>query len=664
MLAPDASSMRWDGLRASEERFRLLSEAISGIVYDWDVMTGQVHRSGGMVELVGYRVQDAEPSMAWWHGRIHEVDRESVQQALGAAMSRMQSLFDIEYRVIRRDGSVAYVHDRSRIVYDAAGEAVRVVGCIQDVSRRRSVEERLRQTQERFERALQNLPLALFTQDRDLRYTWLYNPVHPAAEQNALGKTDAELEGVFTPEDAARLIEFKARVVRTGQSARREFALRTGEEVRFCELAAEPLRDREGQVTGVSCAAIDITDRRRAREAIADLNVQLEARLQEVQTIFDTAPVGIIIAEDPECKAIRSNLALAEMLGLAPGENVSKSSPDGDRQPYRILQDGKEVPADDLPMRKAARLGISIKDELLEIVRSDGSQIKILVCAEPIRGADGAVKGAVGCCVDVTDLKKAEQALKEADRRKDEFLAILAHELRNPLSSITNALALLRMPDLDEEDRKWAGEMADRQLSIVVRLVDDLLDVSRISSGKLKLRKELIDAATIVDRVVETLRAQLSELHHELTVKIDPGPLPLWGDATRLEQILSNLLHNAAKYTDDGGHITLKAQREGDEIVFEVRDNGIGIPREVLPKLFELYTQVDTSLDRSRGGLGIGLTLVRNLAIMHGGSALAASDGPGKGSVFSVRLPMAPVVPNGTQEFRLLDLPRSGLTPA
>ncbi|MGO9598447.1 MAG: PAS domain S-box protein [Isosphaeraceae bacterium] len=652
MFAPDSSTARRKDLHASEERFRLLSEALSGIVYDWDVTTGQVDWSEGMTKLVGYKTHETDPYMAWWHDCIHEGDRESVQQALAAAMSRTQSLFDLEYRVIRRDGSMAYVQDRSRIVYDPAGQAVRVVGCIQDVSRRRSVEEKLCQTQERFERALQNLPLTLFTHDRDLRYTWLHNPAYPAVEQSWLGRTDAELESVFAPEDAARLMEFKSRVMRTGKSERQEFALRSREEVRFYELAAEPLRDREGQVTGVACAAIDITDRRRAQAAIDELNVQLEARLRELQIILDTAPVGIIIAEDPKCKVIRSNLALAEMVGMAPGENVSKSSPDTDRLPYRVFRDGKEVAADDLPMQRAARLGISNNDELLEIVRGDGSPIKIILRAEPIKGADGAVKGAVGCCVDVTDLKKAEQALKEADRRKDQFLAMLAHELRNPLSSITNALALLRMPKIDEENRNWAGEMADRQLSTIVRLVDDLLDVSRISSGKLQLKMEPVDAATVVGRVVETLRNQLSERKHELTIEVDPGPLPLWGDPTRLEQILTNLLQNAAKYTDEGGHIILKARREGDEIVFEVSDNGIGIPDEVLPRIFELYNQVDASLGRSRGGLGIGLTLVRNLALMHGGSVMVASEGPGKGSVFAVRLPVARAALERTQDSR------------
>ncbi|MBV8347202.1 MAG: PAS domain-containing sensor histidine kinase, partial [Mycolicibacterium sp.] len=435
-------------------------------------------------------------------------------------------------------------------------------------------------------------------------------------------------------------------------SERQEFAVRMREEVRFYELAAEPLRDREGQVTGLACAAVDITDRKRARQAIDELNVQLEARLQELQAILDTAPVGIGITEDPECKVVRSNLVLAEMLGMAPGENVSKSSPDADRLPYRVLQNGKEVPADDLPVQKAARLGMSIKDELLEIVRGDGRQIKVLVRAEPIRGADGAVKRAVGCCVDVTDLKKAEQALKEVDRRKDQFLAILAHELRNPLASLTNALALLRMPEINEENRNWAGEMADRQLSTVVRLVDDLLDVSRISRGKLQLRKELVDAATVVGRAVETLRTQISERKHELTVEIDAGPLPLWGDPTRLEQILTNLLQNAAKYTDEGGHIVLKARREGNEIILEVSDNGIGIPDDVLPRIFELYTQVDTSQGHSRGGLGIGLTLVRNLTLMHGGSVMAASDGPSKGSVFTVRLPVARATRVAAQDSR------------
>lgn len=430
-----------------------------------------------------------------------------------------------------------------------------------------------------------------------------------------------------------------------------EYRLRRADGVyRWFLAKAEPVLDDAGRVLGWFGNCADITDRKLAEEAVVRLNAELERQLREFQIILDFVPVGINIADDPMCMVIRSNLALAEMLGMAPGENVSKSGPDAATLPYRILKDGHDVPAGILPMQRAASVGVRVVDELYDLIRGDGSRMKILVRAHPITDAAGRVKGAVGICVDVTALKMAEEALQQADRRKDEFLAMLAHELRNPLASMSNALAILQAPDVAEADQQWASKMADRQLKMLGRLVDDLLDVSRISLGKLHLKHERLDAASIVTRVVDSVRPLLEERRHELTVALAPGAMPLLGDPTRLEQILANLLSNAAKYTDEGGKIELSAKRQGDEVVFQVRDNGIGIAGELLSKIFEMFTQVDASVDRSRGGLGIGLTLVRSLTQMHGGSVSAASAGPGKGSAFTVRLPVRTELPRASED--------------
>jgi CheY-like chemotaxis protein/two-component sensor histidine kinase len=228
---------------------------------------------------------------------------------------------------------------------------------------------------------------------------------------------------------------------------------------------------------------------------------------------------------------------------------------------------------------------------------------------------------------------------READRRKDEFLAMLAHELRNPIAPILNALHLLR-----EEDggpaAEQAHEVAERQVRHLARLVDDLLDVSRINSGKIHLRKVRVELGEAVARAVETARPLIAARRHELSVSLPDEPIPLEADAARLEQVLANLLNNAAKYTETGGRIAIEAHREGEAAVVRVRDNGIGIAPELLPRIFDLFTQADRSLDRSQGGLGIGLTLVRSLVEMHGGRITAASAGVGKGSEFVVRLPL------------------------
>lgn len=232
------------------------------------------------------------------------------------------------------------------------------------------------------------------------------------------------------------------------------------------------------------------------------------------------------------------------------------------------------------------------------------------------------------------------EALKEADRRKDEFLATLAHELRNPLAPIRNGIQLLRMsPNNPAADK--LHEMMDRQMTHLVRLIDDLLDVSRVSKGKIELRKEMITLKDAVQAAIEVSKPLIETEQHTLIQKMPVETLWLDADITRIAQIISNLLNNAAKYTPPKGEIKLHVHKDGDEVVISVTDNGLGIPKDMLPKVFDLFTQVDQNLERSQGGLGIGLALVKQLVAMHGGSIKAESEGMNKGSTFSVRFPLA-----------------------
>jgi signal transduction histidine kinase/ActR/RegA family two-component response regulator len=231
------------------------------------------------------------------------------------------------------------------------------------------------------------------------------------------------------------------------------------------------------------------------------------------------------------------------------------------------------------------------------------------------------------------------RALDAADRRKDEFLAMLAHELRNPLAAVANAASLL---NAGAEEREWASEVIVRQSSQLAHLIDDLLDVSRITAGKIRLRKETLDAATILDRATDSVRALVAARNHNLVSSYVAGCLWVEADPTRLEQIVLNLLTNAAKYTPVGGRIELLARLSGTEVVITVRDNGIGIAPERIPDMFQLFAQGERSIARSEGGLGIGLTIVQKLVEMHGGRIETKSDGPNSGSTFSIWLPAAP----------------------
>ncbi len=248
--------------------------------------------------------------------------------------------------------------------------------------------------------------------------------------------------------------------------------------------------------------------------------------------------------------------------------------------------------------------------------------------------------------VEVARRLGAERQLMEINQRKDEFLATLAHELRNPLAPIRQAAKLLQSPQLTERDAHWARDVIDRQVAVMGWLLDDLLDISRISNGKLKLRKEPVDLTSAVESALELARPLIDAKQHMLHIELPAKPLWLEADPLRLAQIISNLLTNAAKYTDPKGQIRLRASREGNELSVHVCDNGIGISAEMLPKIFEMFSQAVPTLERTEGGLGIGLALVHGFAALHGGSVQARSEGLGKGSEFILRLPLGTVSNN------------------
>ena len=240
----------------------------------------------------------------------------------------------------------------------------------------------------------------------------------------------------------------------------------------------------------------------------------------------------------------------------------------------------------------------------------------------------------------IGQLKEQASALTQANERKDEFLATLAHELRNPLAPIRNSLNILRLAGSSGPAADQIHEMMDRQVSHMVRLVDDLLEISRITRGKIELQREPVELTTVIRNAVETSKPVIEGNRHQLAISLPAEPISLEADSVRLAQVFANLLNNAAKYTKPDGQIWLTAKPDGDAVIVSVRDSGIGVPPELLPKVFDLFTQIDRSLGRSQGGLGIGLALVKQLVELHGGSVEARSDGPNKGCEFRVRLPL------------------------
>ena len=304
-----------------------------------------------------------------------------------------------------------------------------------------------------------------------------------------------------------------------------------------------------------------------------------------------------------------------------------------------ILSDviGRQEPWSDLPVIVMTQRG-SDSPAVARAVELLGN---VTLIERPVRipAMRSAVRTALRARERQYQMRARMREREEADRRKDEFLAILAHELRNPLAPIRNTINILRLSSRPPAAQLW--EMMDRQVGHMVRLVDDLLEVSRITRGSIELRRQPVELSLIIATAVETSRPLIEAARHELTVNLPLEPLVVEADAMRLAQVFANLLNNSAKYTEEGGTVSITATREGDEVMVAVRDSGVGIPAEALGRVFDMFVQVNPRARRGGSGLGIGLTLARSLVEMHGGSISAASAGAGSGSVFTVRLPLA-----------------------
>ena len=412
-------------------------------------------------------------------------------------------------------------------------------------------------------------------------------------------------------------------------------------------LTISPLKDDSGIVIGASKIVRDVTRQRQAEQRERLLLGEAAAANAKFHAFFDQGGVfaGIM---DVNGTLLDVNRLSCEASGYTREQLVGKPFWEGPWwMPSPSLSDQIKAGA------AQAAAGHTFRAEMPYFV-ADGSERVADVTIQPIRDDSGGIIFLAPIGIDITERKRAEADrerladnlrslaadLSEADRRKNEFLAMLAHELRNPLAPISHAARALRLGAGDEKALQSASQMLERQVSQMARLVDDLLDMSRITRGRIELRKERVELAPIIDQAVEAIRAMYKSMNHELTVRMPSTPVYLNADPTRVTQVVGNLLNNACKFTDRGGHVWLTVEQEGEQAVIKVRDDGIGIAAEHIPRLFEMFAQVDTSLERSRDGLGIGLTLVKTLVEMHGGTVDARSAGLGRGSEFTVRLPV------------------------
>ena len=450
------------------------------------------------------------------------------------------------------------------------------------------------------------------------------------------------------------------RVIETGQPQSlsiQRYPIRTmgpgGAEVfveRFWNAVNTPVFDEQGKLRCIYHVSIEVTEQKRAEEALRlsqrealDAAAQAEAGRARLSAVLEAAPVGIMMV-DGSGKVLESNAAHDSLwCRSAPPKHAPIGFPDW----KGWWADGSErhgqpVAPDDWPLAQAL-LGKPQAHQLIEIETCDEPPLRrVVVCsAAPVRDPGGAVIAAVVVVLDMSERLKAEEALREADRRKDEFLAMLAHELRNPLAPIMVAAELLGHASVDLERVKRTGAVILRQVRHLTSLVDDLLDVSRVTRGLVVINRQRVDLRTILAQAVEQVTPLLQARRHELELRPQAQPLVVAGDAKRLIQVLANLLNNAAKYTPPGGRIEVESRIDGDCALVHVSDNGIGMSQELIARAFELFAQAERGADRAQGGLGIGLAVVKRLVELHGGSIRVQSDGPGQGSRFTMSLPLA-----------------------
>ena len=472
---------------------------------------------------------------------------------------------------------------------------------------------------------------AVITTDAELRVTFL-NPVAVALTgwtlQEAVGQP---LESVFRiiNEESRQTVANPAvpalREVRTCKLASHSMLISRDGTERPIDDSAAPIRNGGGTVAGVVLVFRDITQRRKTETALEKALIYTDDIIATLREPF------LVLNVDLRVKT--ANRAFYDTFQVSKGETENCLV-------YDLGNGQWDIPALRTLLDEVLSKNKSIHDFEVEHTFPSLGRKTVLLNARPFPPDSKHPELILLAMEDVSVLRERADELATANRNKDEFLATLAHELRNPLAPISNAVHYLGMDGLKITDVKTARNVIDRQVAAMVRLVDDLLDVSRISRNKLDIRKERVELATVLESALESSRPLIEKSGHELTVSLPTVPVLLDADPIRLAQVFLNLLNNSAKYTKQGGRIWLTAERQGSDAVISVRDNGVGIAADMLARVFDLFTQVGGSLERSQGGLGIGLTLVRRLVEMHDGNIEARSNGRDQGSEFVVRLPV------------------------
>jgi PAS domain S-box-containing protein len=568
-------------------------------------------------ELIGQPVLD----------RIHPDYKQVVLERIRRIERERVSCEPLEQIYLRLDGTPVAVE-----VYAVPFQADKgpgAVAFIRDISARKAAEAVLRRHAERHDTMLATTGDGFWITDpadaRILEVNDAFCRMSGYAREELLRMRIPDIEAAESPEETAQHLR---KIIETGFDRFETKHRRQDGTVYEAEILASYWASEKK----VLVFQRDITLQKKAEAELARSR-ELKLALEVSRAVSEAMGMGVV-GVDTAHRVLFANPVAEELLDVAEDEMRGRTL---DQLVRATNAEGHQL--DKLPFWAEVDAGLPFKMEEWTFARRDRSRFPVSLVIAPL-SEDVAPTGSVLSFQDISVRKHAQQALLDADRRKNQFLAMLAHELRNPLTPIRNAAFVLGRLGVDEPNLKWAQEVIERQVQHLSRLTDELLDVSRIAQGKIELRKEPIEAGALIAQLTAVAGPMFEARSQSLSVRLPVHPAWLNGDVVRLTQVISNLLDNASKYTQTGGKIEVLADASAHELELKVRDNGPGITADLLPNVFDLFQQGDRTLDRAEGGLGIGLTLVRQLVVMHGGRVFAHSRGSGEGATFTVRLPL------------------------
>ncbi|WP_233876531.1 PAS domain S-box protein [Dyadobacter sp. CY323] len=616
-----------DALGESEERFRAFVTSTSDAVYQMSPDWRQMHHLVGKSFLLDTATQNT----SWLHQYIPLEDQSFVQEAINKAIAN-KAPFELEHRVILAGGDIGWTFSRAIPKFDKQGEITGWFGTASDITGVKRARQAQRESELQYQILFDSIDegfciieVLFDLNQRAVDYRFLQaNPafIRQTGLPNAVGKTMREL----APGHEEFWFEMYGRIANTGEPARFEHqATALGH---FYDVYA--FRIGQAGQNRVAILFNDIIARKKAEQT-------LQASQARLAAIFESLPVAVGEL-DPQGRVVIANKAMDRYMpsGIMPSMDKIRH----DRW-LAFNPDGSRLHRSDYPGARALRGERVLPPIEMRYTQDDGTAIWTHVAAVPLTNNEGKLTGQVTIITDIDELKLAESALQQADRRKDEFLAMLAHELRNPMSTIRNGLSVLSLTRSGSDPvAEQTLTLMDRQMNHLVRLVDDLLDVSRISQSKIELKSERIELGLLVSDAVRAINDQYAAAGKQLHLTPLTTTFYVQGDITRLSQVVTNLLTNGLRYTGEQGQVWVSLSQQNGKAVLRVADNGIGLTTDQLTSIFDLFVQADNSLARAQGGLGIGLTLVQRLVKMHGGDVEARSGGLGQGSELLVYLPL------------------------